>query len=484
MEHKPITNKKEFMYQFISLSLALVAFALAGCVNEKSTKAPSKEVSKNTKSQTTTSSNVLSAIGSNTGKDSPQHAAETDRIIEFSSSASGLRVCKFPSGVCRTNADEGSGGASAYGDIPNSQNSFLHYMKFRFYSNGYFAKNPNGHIAFGLRGKRMRVEEYGDKAGVDGRGMIIGAIGYGYFYNKNNRACVERMAQIESFYRSAHVAKNAEYGNKIFPETCSDTIFEDNTWYTVELEVTSHKYIIYKVFNNSGKLIYKSYIYDQPNYLDPNLTTWFIGHVFETANATWSVRLENFEVGHIVNGDVFYPVKDFSSPLSFSINNVPVSPEKARDYSIIVNKGARTQIKLNHVYNRTRLFGCASFRKTKTGVDNVDCQKPENYRIMTFTTESDWSYSGETYSLKDTFVNNYPTQFYTIYFRLNPQDYLTETSLSFELRDNTPAQNSGTFCDTNSKTITNWVCGSRPQGASWVDVGSGCFHQATQTRCN
>ena len=99
--------------------------------------------------------------------------------------------------------------------------------------------------------------------------------------------------------------------------------------------------------------------------------------------------------------------------------------------------------------------------------------------MMTFNTEGGWSYNGDSYILKDTFMNDYPAQFYTLYFRLNPQDPLTEAALSLELREGSPT--SGAFCSP-SKTLTNWVCGIRPEG-NWVDVGGGCFHQATQTRC-
>lgn len=460
-----------------------ILLLLSGCVGDKSANNTKKNSGKSGTDSSTIKSG-LNSIGTHTGTSSSLISVSNDQTIEFSNSASGLKVCKFPSGICRTNADEGSGGASAYGNIPNSQNSFLHYMKFRFYSNGYFAKNPDGHFAFGLRGKRMRVEEYGDKAGVDGRGIIIGAIGYGYFYNKNNKACVERMAQIESFYKTAQNEKKAEFGNKIFPETCSDTVFEDHKWYSVEIEVTNHQYIIYKIFDASGRLIYKSYLKDQPNYLDNNLTEWFIGHVFESTNTQWSVRLENFEVGHIVSGDVFYPVKGFSSPFSFSVNNVVVPADKARDYSVVVQKGAGTKIKLNNVFGRTRVYGCASFRKTKTGLDSLDCQNPENYRVMTLNSATDdWTYDGESYNLKEKFVDNYPAQFYTLYFRVNPQDFLSEVALSLELKEGNAQSTSGKFCDKNSNTLTNWVCGSRPTGATWVDVGSGCFHQATQTRC-
>lgn len=472
------------MKQNMLFSFLILLFVSTGCVQEKANQASISKASKHiTDTAPTKSSTGLSAIGSNSGRPSSLVTVSSDKTIVFSGSANGLKVCKYPSGICRTNADEGSGGASAYGDMPGSQNSFIHYMKFSFYSDGYFANNPDGHMAFGLRGKRMRVEEYGDKAGVDGRGIIIGAIGYGYFYNKNNRACVERMAQVESFYRSALNDKKTNYGNKIFPETCSDTVFEDKKWYTVEIEVTSHQYIIYRIYNNTGNLIYKNYIYDQPNYLDPNLTEWFIGHVFETPNTTWNVRLENFEVGHIVSGDSFYPVKEFATPLSFSVGNVILPASKARDYSVVVMKGASTPIKLHNVYGRTRLFGCASYRTSKNSVDSVDCQNPDNYRIMNFSTESDWKFDGNTFSLRETFADSYPSQFYTIYFRLNPQDALTEAALAFELRGPTTST-SGTFCDQNSKTITNWICGTKPTGLSWVAVGNDCYHQATSYKCN
>ena len=459
-------------YGLIGLLLVL------GCVKEN------KNQKKAVNADTMTSK-MINTIGPAGSTPTSLVKAASDKIIEFKNDGNGLIVCKYPSNVCRTNADEHSGGASAYGLIPNSADSFIHYMKFRFYSDGYFAKNPEGHIAFGLRGKRMRVEEYGDKAGVDGRGIIIGHIGYGYFYNNNNKACVDRMAQIESYYRSAKEAKKAEFGNKIFPTTCSDTIFEDNKWYSVEIEVTSHQYIIYRVYDASGNIIYKTYYNDQPNYLDPNLTEWFVGHVFESANTKWSVRLEDFEVGHIVNKDVFYPVKDFTPPLNFSTKFGATSASNSNNYSIILDKSSPSQIKLHNINARKKLYGCASWRKTKTGTDSVDCGKAENYREMIFSTETDWDINGDTLSLKESFIQTLPPNFYTIYFRMNPQDQLTQVSLSLELKESQPnSSSSGTFCNTSLKRITNWKCNTSRPDSTWVDVGAGCFHQLTGQSCN
>lgn len=410
------------------ISSILVLASLAGCIP--------KVV--NTKKVTTSSivGKSINAIGTDSGTGLPTIPnTDADTVIEFKNTAEGNMVCKYPSGVCRTDADESSGGASAYGNIPNSSGSFIHYMKFRFYSSGFFAKNPDAHIAFGLRGQRLRVEEFGANAGVDGRGMIIGNIGYGYAYNKNNIACVDRMAQVESYFRTSQTSKKTPNGNLIVPTTCSDTIFEDYKWYSVELEVTSHQYIIYKVYNNNNQLIYKSYYNDQPNYIDPNLTGWFIGHVFGDPKGLWSLKLENFEVGHVISGDPFYPVKNFTPPLSFSSKYGVAQEPSAHDFSVVFNKSIPSQIKLNNIFNRTRLFGCANHRPNKTGVDSVDCSKAENYRTMTFSTETDWVFSGTTLSLKESFIKSVPAGFYTLYFRQNPQDSLSQVSLSMELRE-------------------------------------------------
>lgn len=410
--------------------LMLPAFCifLSGCMESKTNNKKSSSINK------TTSGVVSSAIGSSTRvPSSDKIITSTDYAIEFRRTSSGNKVCTFPSGECRTDADQHSGGASLYGDIPGSDSSFIHFMKFRLYSNGYFTKNPDGHFAFGMRGQYLSYENYKEKAGHDGKGIIFGAIGYGYAPNKNNPACVTKMLQAESWFKTHQLQNNLPSGNNIFPSTCSDSILEDYKWYTIEIEVTSHHYIIYKVYNSNGNLIHKNYYNDLPNYKDPKLTGWFIGHVFENQNSEWSVRMEDFQVGHIPKGDVFYPLKDFVPSVYLTNNDVSINRDNGNNFSIVINKNLPANIKLHNVINRTRVWGCASLRKTKSSSDNVDCGNWQNYRKIKLSGDADWIYQGDKLVLKSDYLKKIPNQFYTVYFRLNPQDELSQVSMSFEL---------------------------------------------------
>jgi hypothetical protein len=431
--------------------------------------------------------NSVSAIGSNSNTSVPVVMAPSDNVIEFKGTPNGNMVCSYPSNVCKTDADEHSGGASYRGTIPNSANSFIHYMKFKFYSDGYFANNPGGHIAIGLRGIALRDEDVGAaNAGANGRGMIFGHIESSFSYNKSNPACVDRMVEVETWYRTAYNEKRANDSGNIIPSTCSDTIFEDYKWYSAELEVTTTQYIIVKIYNSDNQLIYKTYYNDQPNYLDPNLTGWFIGHVFQSAGKTWSVRFENFEVGHVLDTDIFYPVKDFSPTISFSTRLGEVNNQNGNDFSIVLDKSLSSQIAVNNIVNRTRIWGCTSLRSSKSAADSVDCNNSANYKIMNLSAEADWVYSNNTFSLKESFVKSLPAGFYSQYFRLNPQDITNQISLSFELRDSgataTPAATARQFFCDGSNNMIYFICGARPD-SSWHDAGGGCFHKAADAKC-
>lgn len=448
--------------------LLILCFFLTACVETK-TNRKSKDL-------------MTSALGNNTEVSlEGQVHSNFDTIIEFKRNSNGNQVCTFPSGKCRTNQDAYSGGASLYGDIPGSSHSFIHFMKFRLYSNGYFAKNPDGHFAFGLRGQYLSYEKYKEKAGHDGKGLIFGAIGFGYAPNKNNPSCVTKMLQAESLFKSYQLQANIPNANNIFPTTCSDSILEDYKWYTVEIEVTSHHYIIYKVFDANGSLIHKNYYNDLPNYKDSNLTGWFIGHVFGNENTEWSIRMEDFIVGHIPTGNVLYPVKDFSPSIYISNNNMKIKHENSNNYSLVINKNSPANIKLHNVVSRTRVWGCANFRKTKTSSDNMDCNNWQNYREIKLSSDADWIYQGDKLVLRTDFLKSMPNQFYTVYFRLNPQDELSQVSMSFELEG--VSSNSGTFCDKNNKTLTSWVCGGSQPDSTWVNVGGGCYHLGSTVKC-
>ncbi len=412
------------------LLLLFLSIFLNGCVE----KIRNSKQSKNQALSKISSAIIIDTLGTNTGNSSAKKIIiDSDNIIEFKRSSNENMVCTYPSGNCRTNAVEYSGGANLYGDIPGSAGSFIHYMRFKLYSNGYFSNNPNGHFAMGLRGQYLSPEIHKDKAGHDGKGIIFGSIGQGYAPNKNNPSCVTKMLQAESWYKSYQIQNNFSSANNIFPTSCSDTILEDYKWYTIELEVTSHHYIIYKVYNSDGNLIQKSFYNDLPNYKDPNLTGWFIGHVFENQNAEWSLRMEDFQVGHIPSIDILYPVKDFTPSIYLSNNDVKISTENSNNFSIVINKNLPSNIKLHNIANRSRVWGCANLRKTKTSSDNLDCRNWQNYREIKINGDADWIYQDGKLVLRGNYLNTIPNQFYTTYFRLNPQDEFSQVSISFEL---------------------------------------------------
>lgn len=412
----------------ILLSFALCLY-LPSCVVNKS-----NSINKSPKQPPQSISTYVTSEFANSNGTNATIITNTDTAIEFKRTLSGNMVCTYPSGKCRTDKDEYSGGASLYGDIPGSSGSFIHSMKFKLYSKGYFAKNPDGHFAMGLRGQYLSYEKFKEKAGHDGKGIIFGSIGYGYPPNKNNPSCVTKMIQAESWFKSYQLLNNSSSANNIFPTTCSDSILEDYNLYTIEIEVTSHHYIIYKVYNSNGILIHHNYYNDLPNYKDPNLTGWFIGHVFENQTAEWSLRMEDFQVGHIKNSDVLYPIKSFSSSIYFTNNDKIISRENINNFSTIIYKNQLANIKLNNVTNRKRVWSCANFRKIKTDSDSVDCNNWQNYREIKLTVDPDWIYQGDKLILRADYLKSLPSQYYTVYFRLNPQDELSQSLLSFELR--------------------------------------------------
>lgn len=470
------TGKIFIIFTFISF------FFLVSCQQEEK-KTSSKNVA--------TEKSVISSAGmtSSTSGSTTASVASTFSEIEFSISKNGEhKVCFKPSGYCRTNDDEHSGGQAAYELLSAStQFSKIHRMSFNFYSNGYFAQ-PDGHIAFGLRGRRYKKEEYGEKAGVDGRGIIIGKIGLGYFYNKNNPACVHNMAQVESYYASALHAKTSQYGNMIEPTTCSDTIFEDYKWYRIDIEVTSDKKILYQVFDANSNLLYATKYDDSSSPVPTGLTEWFAGHVFSVQNVDYSFKFTNFTV-ETDNGEslVEKTLNTLGKGMYFSSKFGVANRETASNYSLKFNSDEDTRIKVHNIFGRKRIFSCASFKATLNSTQSVDCSLAENYKEINFSTgvssNSDWIFSNNSLAISEAFVRSLPTNFYSIHFRPNPMDKVNHKVLTLHYTNKNPAVTSGSFCDSNTRTLTSYRCGAGKPDQTWLDVGGGCYHKASSTAC-
>ena len=184
-------------------------------------------------------------------------------------------------------------------------------MSFTFKSNNYFLANPGGHFAFGLRGELRNTKQDGKEAGADGRGIILGNVG-GDDRNKGKVNCGNGIAEVESFSRYAFSIGLSPRANEIFPETCSGPILQDDKYYKVEIDVTSDAFILYRIYDSSGRLLQKNFIHDHAaSRLNPELVGWFIGHVFDATtdqkdndgdgivdneSANWSFLIDNLKI--------------------------------------------------------------------------------------------------------------------------------------------------------------------------------------------
>ncbi|MBC7540457.1 MAG: hypothetical protein H7281_16655 [Bacteriovorax sp.] len=234
--------------------------------------------------------------------------------ISFFSKGKSIEVCKSELGTtkCSKDSDGPSMGRTAFGlPVENKAKDFIHRMSFTFKADNYFTSNPGGHFAFGLRGELRNTKQDSKEAGADGRGVIFGNIA-GDKRNAGFAKCGNGIVEAESYSRDAFAKGLSPRANEIFPETCSGSIFQDNKYYKVEIDVTRNTYILYRLYDSSGKLLQKNYVKDQPSTrIDPGLVGWFIGHVFDVTtdqkdndgdgivdneSSNWSFLIDNFRI--------------------------------------------------------------------------------------------------------------------------------------------------------------------------------------------
>lgn len=338
------------------------------------------------------------------------------------SDLSGVMVCEYPGNTnCKTDADGKSKGRMQVHDSGLAVSAPLHKLAFKFYSDGYFAKNREAHFAIGLRGNV--THENGDPVAVNGRGFIIGQLG-GDSRNAGNPACSRDMAQIETYSGDAGRGNPALPWNHIFSESCSDAIFKDGQWYTLELYVSSDRKIGYKVFDNNGALVYSHLLLDPYNYLNPNLSDWFMGHVFDTpvtsANGNWSIIVKDITLSQSndpIEKSFITPLMTFSHLGKALQDGAVVSLAEMTNESLVVGDFPSL---------RTRVFGCAG---PTSAVDAGACSKAHEFRVIDFSGDGAFRKVGSKLSVLDGPIYQYPNNLYKLILRVNPQSPIGQATV-------------------------------------------------------
>lgn len=336
--------------------------------------------------------------------------------------SSGIKVCDYPGFAnCRSDADGPAKGRAIWASSGLSPLSKVHRLRFEFQSNGYFSKNPGAHIAFGLRG-RITKNAAGIPTAINGRGFLIGNV-HGDPRNQDNPACGRRILQIESYFGDEDARKPANYGNDIFPASCTDSIFEDGKPYTVELYVSSSRQIGYKVFDSRNRLIHSYLMVDPTDFLDPNLDEWFVAHVFDTPVAS-STGNWNFVVKNIVLSETEQAVGNFFlAPLmSYFIDSYRVpdgSIGRIFEQNIAVGEFAAV---------RKRVFGCATL------ASRTACDRPEQFRPMDLATDASFTKAGSRQVFIASPWDAFPKERYKVVLRLNPESSFKQATILIDTR--------------------------------------------------
>lgn len=328
--------------------------------------------------------------------------------------ASGVMVCEYPGNTnCKTDADGKSKGRMQVHNSGLDVSAPLHKLAFKFYSDGYFAKNREAHFAIGLRGSV--THENGDPVAVNGRGFIIGQLG-GDSRNAGNPACSRDIAQIETYSGDAGRGNPGVPWNHIFSESCSDAIFKDGQWYGLELYVSSDRKIGYKVFDNNGALVYSHLLQDPYNYLNPNLSDWFMGHVFDTpvtsASGNWSITVKDITLSQSqepIETRFAAPLMTFAHFGNVLQDGALVSLAEMTNESLVVGDFPSL---------RTRVFGCAG---PVSAVDAGACSKAHEFRPIEFSGDGAFRKVGNKLSVLDGPIYQFPNNLYKLILRINPQ---------------------------------------------------------------
>lgn len=164
-------------------------------------------------------------------------------------------------------------------------------LQFDFYSQDYFAQNPNGHFAIITRCDTDNIATE-----IRGQGVIIGNVS-----GAPNGSPVFPTVQIETFFSNL-----AAPGNRLLPDTYTYEPLVDNKTYRVIVSSTvradGSRWIRYELYSlnvaeSSYDLIRDTGdVLDNNLFIDTTLTGFCILHVFENGGASpWTVFVNNIQ---------------------------------------------------------------------------------------------------------------------------------------------------------------------------------------------
>ncbi|NUN06253.1 MAG: hypothetical protein HUU57_10880 [Bdellovibrio sp.] len=334
---------------------------------------------------------------------------------------SGMIVCEYPSGEeCASDADGKSQGRMQLHETGLSASARVHKMSFEFLSKGYFAKNPEAHFAIGLRGD-VTKDAKGDPISVNGRGFIIGQLGQDG-RNAGNAACARDMAQIETYHGDVAMTNKSIPGNHIFSSSCSDAIFKDDLWYRLELYVSIERKIGYKVYDQNQNLLYSHLMQDPTDYLNPNLTKWFMGHVFDSpvksSAGNWSITVKNIilsESNDAIENSFNEPLMSFYLAGNKLAENSLVTTEQMANDALSIGSFPAL---------RWRVFGCAN---PETAVNAGTCNDAKDFREILMSGDGAFVKDGTHLRFMESATVIYPSDTYKLILRANPQSSYKQT---------------------------------------------------------
>ncbi len=209
--------------------------------------------------------------------------------IKFSGKGAAIDFCtKTSTGKSECVKDDGALAGRAYLvnklDEKTSRAKF-HRMSFEFTSTNYLKLNPSGYFMLGLRGSweldKNKEKAKANIADANGRGVIFGNIA-NLKENDGKTKCSNGALEIKSYSKAALDLGIASRKEMLFTDSCSDGLIKDGQTYKVEVDVFKSRHIFYRLYNSAGALIFRTYVLDPENSrIDPLLTGWFIGHVFD-----------------------------------------------------------------------------------------------------------------------------------------------------------------------------------------------------------
>lgn len=337
---------------------------------------------------------------------------------------SGVKVCDYPTMLnCLSDSEGRSKGRSIVNRTPLNAASNVQIMKFEFISNSYFAKNTSAHLAIGLRG-RITLDAANNPVGINGRGFIIGYVG-GHPTNIGQVSCQTRHGQIETYHNDASAKDSSIYGNHVFPESCTDSIFKDGVLYKVEVLVSRDRKIGYRISNENSKLLHSYLIQDPTNYIDLNLNDWFLAHVFDTPVTTsageWSFIIKNIQFSESnISIDRFFNQK----VIQFQLGSQALNDNSLVTLDQIRNQGLGS---VSYTAERGQVYGCAS---PVSAIDaGVACRNAEGFRAIKLSSDPAFVKIEDRLQVIPESFSAFPANTYKLILRLNPLDSQNQSTV-------------------------------------------------------